>query len=172
MEMAFFYMLTKEQKKNLIEEVMRDLDKTKALGFLNFTGVSMKDLSQIRNLMKSSASKLRVVKKRLLKLALVKKGIDFDPEQFPDQAAALFLSSEVFDMASPMYKLIKSMKRGPEVLGIYEIEKKNFLTPAQFKVIAQLPSKETLLTQLVYILGLPIRSFMFVLEGRGKKLLN
>ena len=64
------------------------------------------------------------------------------------------------------------MKKGPEVLGMYEVDKKNFLTPAQFKVIAQLPSRETLLTQLVYILGSPIRSFMFVLNGRKEKLLT
>jgi large subunit ribosomal protein L10 len=162
--------LTKEQKKNLVLEVEKEIKGSTGLFFFDFGKVGVLDLSRIRILVRSLNSKVKVVQKRLLALALKNSHIEFDPNQFESQVGTIFIKGELFNFASSIYKFFKLASKSPEALGAYDIVGKTFVNKSQFKVMALLPSREVLLTQLVYVLGSPIRSFACVLEGRSKKL--
>ncbi len=156
-------MLTRKQKIEKVGESKRLLEKNKSLVFVDFAGVSVKDMERLRRGLKVLKAELKVIKKRLLRIAMRDKGVDFDPEQFELQLGTVFSPSEIFEIAGPVYK------SGVNILGGYDLEKKDFLDAARMKFLGQLPSKEVLLGQLVGMIAAPIKMFLSVLDQKSKK---
>ncbi|OGY66444.1 MAG: 50S ribosomal protein L10 [Candidatus Harrisonbacteria bacterium RIFCSPLOWO2_01_FULL_40_28] len=154
--------LTKTQKTTIIEKVRNDAKNARTLCFVNFGSIGVKDLSKLRVLARSLGSHFQVIKKSLLSRVLDEAGIKMSEDVLVGQVGVVFSSAALPDIAGPIHKLFKSLAKVPQVTGAYEVDMRNFVNKTQFKAIAQLPSREVLLTQLVYILGSPIRSFMYV----------
>jgi len=164
-------MLTKTQKKEYVKQGKELIKESQNLVFADFTGVSVEDIRRLKSELRKSGASFKVFKKRLLKLALKENKIDFDPEQFAAQVGMVFTANELTSVASQIYKFSKELakkKKDFKVLGVYDISAKSFLDPAQFTVIAKLPSREILLAQLVGALAAPIRVFMYLLSARGE----
>ena len=127
-------------------------------------------MKNLRQTLKDLGAKTKVVKKKLLRVALEKKGIDFNPEQFDLQLATIFSSNEISDIASPIYKFFKEQeKKGFKILGSYSLSEKMFSDAEMVKKIGQLPPREILLAQLVGMLSAPIKMFMYVLSEKSKQ---
>jgi len=158
-------MLTKEQKKKVIENETADLKKSRSVVFIDFSGVKTGDLNAFRRTIRLSGGELKVIKKRLLRVAFTEAGLDFTPEIFESQVGTIFSGDEIFAIAQPAYKFASA-----KILGGYDIEGKRFVPAEEVIMLGQLPSREILLGQLVGMLSAPIRSFMFVLKERASKI--
>ncbi len=156
-------MLTKQQKAKQIDEGEKLLDKSQSLIFVDFTGTSVENMKKARRGLKGLGAKLKVIKKKLLRVAFEKKKIDFNPEQFESQLGTVFSENEITGIAAPVYK------SGLTILGGYDLSAKTFLDAARVKFIGQLPSREVLLGQLVGMLAAPIRMFMHGLDEKSRK---
>ena len=168
-------MKTKAQKSNELDLGKDLLNKNQSVIFADFTGVGTAFINKLKKELKKSGSVFKVIKKRLLKIAMQKSGLDFDPTQFEAQVGAVFLPGEVSSGAGVVYKFSRELakeKKDFKLLGAYEISKKSFLNAEQFLVIAKLPSREVLLGQLVGVLSGPIRAFMYVLQEKAKKMVE
>ena len=64
-----FMALTKAQKKKILEELKEKIARQKIMVFVDFTGLKVKDLSNLRKKMKAADGEIKVVKKTLLGLA-------------------------------------------------------------------------------------------------------
>ena len=73
---------TKAQKTNVITKGTEELKGAANLIFADFGGTTAQDLRDLRLLLKNVGAKFQVIKKRLLRIILKEKGIDFDPKQF------------------------------------------------------------------------------------------
>ncbi len=163
-------MLTKQQKSKQIEESQKLLDENRLVFFTDFSGTPVEDLRQLRKIMKELGAKVKVIKKKLLRVAFEKKGVDFNPEQFESQVAAIFASKDISEIAPPIYKFSKGKeKKGFKILGAYDLMERNFFDAETAKRIGQLPSREVLLGQLVGMLASPIRMFLYVLNEKSKR---
>lgn len=156
-------MLTKQQKIEKVEEGKKLLDKSRSLIFIDFGGKSVVELEKLRRNLGELGAKVKVIKKRLLKIALRDKKIDFDPEQFESQLGTVFAPKEIFEVAGSAYK------SGIKVVGGYDLEAKSFFDAEKMKFIGQLPPREVLLGQLVSMLAAPIRMFLHALNEKGRK---
>ena len=156
-------MLTKNQKIEKIDESKKLLQQSQSLVFVDFGGAKVKDLEKLRRGLAEFGAKLKVIKKKLLRIALKDKQIDFNPEQFEFQAGAVFSPKEILEIAGPVYK------SGIKILGGYDLSEKNFYNADKMKFIGQLPSREILLGQLVGMLTTPIRKLMYILNEKGRK---
>ena len=167
-------MKTKEQKKKEITQGEQLLESARSLVFTDFTGTSFEAVKKLKTELKKAGATFKVIKKRLLKIALKNKSVDFDPTQFGAQVGTAFAPGELTDgAASAIYKFAKEQakeKKPFHVLGAYELAAKRALTAEEFTVLAKLPGREVLLGQLVGMLTVPIRQFMVVLQERGKQL--
>lgn len=164
-------MKTKEQKKQAIDKAQKLIDESRNLFFVDFTGTGVEDMKVLRRSLKDLGAKTKVIKKKLLRVALEKEKVDFNPEQFDEQLATIFSSKDISDVASPIYKFYKEKeKKGFKILGAYDLANSNFLDATMVKRIGQLPSKEILLAQLVGMLSMPVKMFMNVLDKRSQKL--
>lgn len=162
-------MKTKEQKKEAIDEARELLGQSSNLSFVDFTGVSVGDIQTLRRKLMPIGAKLKVIKKKLLRVAFEKSNIDLNPEQFDAQLGTIFSTAEINEVLSPVYKFFKEKeKQGFKILGAYDLGNKKFIDAEMAKFMGQLPPREILLAQLFGMLSAPIRMFMYVLEQKSK----
>jgi len=166
-------MKTKSQKSTELEQGKKLLSTSKNVVFADFTGVGIELVKRLKKELKKSGATFRVIKKRLLRIAMKDSGFDYDPTQFESQVGTVFVPAELSDgAAAAVYKFSKELAREKKqfkVLGAYNLAGKKPLTAEEFLVIAKLPSREVLLGQLVGMLTAPIRQFMVVLNEISKQ---
>lgn len=164
-------MKTREQKAKQIEEGDKLLEENKSLFFIDFSGAGVEDLKSLRKILKDFGAKLKVIKKKLLRIAFEKKQIDFNPEQFDSQLGVVFTNKDITEIAAPVYKFSKGgvAKRGFKILGAYDLSAKNFTDAQTVIKIGQLPARKILLGQLVGVLSAPMRMLAYVLNEKGRK---
>ncbi len=161
--------LTKEQKQNILEDLKEKIKKQKAIIFVDFTGVKVKNLSELRKELKSKESELKVAKKTLMNIALKKQGIKIEPNELKGEIGLVFGYKDALSTAKIVYEF--SLKNeNLKILGGY-FEKK-FLDAEQIIELAKLPSKQELLARLVGSISAPISGFINTLQGNIKGLLN
>ncbi|KKQ23024.1 MAG: 50S ribosomal protein L10 [Candidatus Wolfebacteria bacterium GW2011_GWC1_37_10] len=166
-------MLTKQQKTQQIKESKELIKGSKMLIFVDFTGTTVDEIKKLRRALLAIGSKLKVVKKKLLRVALSEDKIDFNPEQFESQIGTIFSSADISEIAGPIYKFSKEAKNKEfKILGGYDLSAKNFIEGEIVKQIGQLPSREILLGQLVGMFAMPIKMFMNVLEQKSKQMVE
>ena len=165
------HMLTKEQKKKVVARGEDVVGTAKHILFADFTGVPTAELRKLRILMRELGGTFTVLKKRLLRIALKNKGIDCDPTKFERQAGLITVSQDIYSAAAKIYALVKELartKKDLKILGGVDIEAKKELSAEEFVTIAQLPSRETLLTQIAFMLTMPMKKIMVGLQKIAK----
>ena len=166
-------MLTKEEKKQAIALGETIIGKSKNVLFVDFTGVPTAEVRKLRMLMKEIGGTFTVIKKRLLHIALKNKGIDFDPStKFARQAGMIASQLEVFEIAGKIQAIVKEIakaKKELKILGGVDLVTKKEISAAEFVIIAKLPSREVLLTQIAFMLTMPIKKVMIALNERAKQ---
>lgn len=165
-------MLTKEQKKKQVAIGTEFLNKSKALVFADFTNVDTASINKLKAALKNLGANFKVIKKRLLNIVAKNAGLDFDPLQFEAQVGTVFSEGDLSLVAGAVYKFSKDLakeKKDFKILGAYDLVDKSYLDTAQFILIAKLPSREVLLTQVLGGIIGPFRAFMYLLLELNKK---
>jgi large subunit ribosomal protein L10 len=166
-------MLTKQQKKQQIEEGENIIKNSKFLIFVDFSKTSVEDLKKLRRTLRDAGAKLKVIKKNLLNIAFKNKNINIDFSNFKLQLGTIFSEKNIAEIAAPVYKFSQETKSKEfQILGGYDLAANNFLDAGFVKMIGQLPPREVLLSQLVGVLQSPISRFLYVLQERGKKVVR
>ena len=166
-------MLTKKQKQEQVKEGIEEIKKSRSLFFADFTGIPTFELRRLRIILRETGDKFRVIKKRLLKIALKDSGAGYDPNQFESQVGTFFISSDAFSLANKIYKFVKDLaksKKDFKILGGLDLANKKSITAEEFVTMAKLPSREQLLTQIAVMLTLPVKKLMIALNSRGEQI--
>lgn len=163
-------MQSKQQKQTLVAEVAKKIKGSKALVFANFKGVSVKDVTTVRKELAKSGSGWQVLKKTLLNIALKEAGVDVDVRKLAGQIGVAFSHDEV-TAAKVIAGFAKANKEVPftiegGTLGANEI------SMDQVRALGKLPSRDELRAQLVGTLQAPIASFVRVLGGNLRGLVQ
>ena len=168
-------MLTKPQKTEQVVLAKKLVAESQHLVFADFTGVPTKMINSLKKQLKGAGARYRVFKKRLLKVAMGELGIVYDPTQFEAQVGVITIPGELTSAAGVVYKFTREVareKREFKILGAYDLVARAAMSAEQFTVIAKLPSREALLTQVLGAFTAPLRAFMHLLEERGKKMVE
>lgn len=158
-------------KKNIseVENLATKLEKSKSVVLADYKGLTVAQITKLRNQISDSGAEMKVTKNTLLSLALTKAG--FPKEEIKDQLlgpTATIFSYE--DEVAPLKitaefgkdNQFPSFKAG--FLG------KTFLSADKVKELSQLPSREVLLAKLVGTLNAPLYGLAVVLQGNLRKL--
>lgn len=154
---------TKQQKETLVAEVTKKIKDSKALVFANYKGVTVKDITTIRQELRKSGSSWQVLKKTLLNIALKNAGVEVDARALDGQVGVAFSHDEV-----AAAKVIADFKKANKEVSI-SIEGgalgSKALSSQEVIALAKLPSQDELRAQLVGTLQAPIAGFVRVLGG-------
>ena len=159
---------TKAQKQDIVTSLANDMEKQKCMVFVDFAGLKVKDMAELRNQLKEQGAKLSVAKKTLFDLAAKEKGLNIDFQNMEGQVGAIFTMEDEFVSLKTVYTLSKA-HAGLKIIGGYF---ENQVQGADFMLtLAQLPGRDELLARLVGTIANPMTGFVRVLEGNIKGLI-
>jgi len=166
-------MLTRQQKEDQIEKVAAAAKASGGLLFADFTKISVDELNSLRRSLEKEGVKFMVIKKRLLKIALQKVGLDTKSIRLGEQAGIIFVPEGILSVAGLIYKFGKEMANTKKMFQIssgYDRQEKKVVTAEEFAVLAKLPSREVLLSQLAIMLTMSVRQLAWALNGYKEQL--
>jgi len=162
-------MQTRQQKEIIVRDLAEKLRGSKAVVFSDYKGLTVKDMTTLRNDLRKEGVDLKVLKKTLLQIALKDAGIDMDVKKLEGQIAVAVAKNDEVAAAKIIAKMAKAnenLKIAGGILGTKE------LSVAEVNALAKLPSKEELLAKLVGTLNAPVSGFVNVLAGNLRGLVT
>jgi large subunit ribosomal protein L10 len=161
--------ISRTKKEEIVKELGVKLAKQKSIVFADFTGLKVKDLSDLKAKLRKGNSEFKVAKKTLMRVAFKEKGIDLDPKTLAGEVALVMGYGDEVAPAKMVYEFSKSNQNVKILGGLLE---NNALTVAQVMNLAQLPSKQELYAKLVGTISAPSRNFVGVLQGNIRGLVQ
>lgn len=158
---------TKEQKKKILEDLKEKIARQKTMIFVDFKGLKVKELSDLRKKLKLADCNFSVVKKTLLNLIFKEKNVKINTREIEGQLALVFGFGDEIAPAKIVYDFWQEHKT-PQILGGFFENK--FRPAEEMIILAKLPSREQLLAQLVRTVKAPISNLRYVLEANIRNL--
>jgi len=158
--------LSKEKKQNILKDLKEKIEKQKSIAFVDFKGLKVKSLSLLRKKIKEAGGNFQVAKKTLIRLALEKFNLRLDKEL--EGEIALIFAFE--DPISPLKEAFKFSQTNANIKFLAGFFEGKFIGKEEVLSLAQLPSKDELLTKLVWTIQSPISGLVNVLQGNLRNL--
>ncbi len=160
--------LTKKEKKELLEQYKTKLENAKALFVINPKGLTPNQVSELKKQLFEINSSFNVVKNSIFKIALKEINIEIPIEK--GEHAVLFANVEDFTSAAKiLYEFMKEAEDLEFKVGFVE---QNIINKIQFEELANLPSREVLIAQVLNVMQAPITGFVRVLNGNITQFIN
>lgn len=157
-------MITKQKKQEIIKDLVDNLSKSTFLTMVDFSGLNVFKMSELRKSLRAIGAEMKVAKKTLIDLAFDKSGIkNFKTKELPGEMALVFdYSGNEIEPA----KILRRFSLKNEALKILGgILNKEPINKDQVIFLAKLSSKEEVLARFVGTLNAPVAGFANVLAG-------
>ena len=144
--------ITKSKKELILNELSNVLDESKFLILFNYSGLKSNDLCLMRKSVAEKDSHFKVIKNRLLKIWAEKNSIEFSEDAFDYPTAVLAVKDEVSEIA----KLFTSFsKENDNLVFKSALLDSKIVGKDSVKMLADLPSREVLISQLLSSINSP-----------------
>jgi large subunit ribosomal protein L10 len=154
--------VTKEQKKEILADLIEKFKKAKSVAFAENKGLTVGELAELRGGLRAKNAEMKVAKKTLVKLAAKEVGYEVPDEVLVGAVGTVFSYDDVVAGAKSVNDFAK---KHPKVDLLGGLMDGKVLLLAEIKTLASLPSKEELIAKLLYMLKYPITGFHGVLKG-------
>ena len=157
--------ISKAKKGEIVEKLKEVFKNAKSLVFVNFHGLNVANVTQMRQALKSEGISYTVAKKTLTKRALAEKGFEGVEPLFDGELALAWGE----DMIAPARGIYSFHKKWPESLkimgGVFE---GRFMTASEMEEGAQIPTLDVLRGKFVNIINSPIQRLVIGLSEISK----
>lgn len=158
---------TRQQKEETVKQLSEKLGRAKAIVFTDYKGLTMKQLSDLRDKLRQQTAEFTVTKNTILERALPTSSFQLPASSLTGPTATLFAYD---DEVSPIKILVKAFKDA--ALG--KIKQgflgKDLLDEAKITQLAALPSKNELQGKVIGALAAPLQGMISVLNGNLRNL--
>lgn len=159
---------TKQQKKEIVDSLVEKLKTAKLIVLSEIKGLNVADTTQLRRGLRKEQVGHEVTKLSLLKIALSRLGIKAGNLGFKTQVAVTYSAD---DTASA--RLIKDFGKSHAQLKLLAgYLDKSPLDSSQVTVLATIPPRPVLLSQLLAVISGPARGLVTVLSGSHRGLVT
>jgi len=166
-------MLTKEQKKQIVEELADKIKRQKSLIFTDVARVNVAEIQDLRRKLRQVEIEYKVAKKSLIDLALKK-----DPIRQELSNGGKKLTGTIglaFSYKDPILpaKIIDNFSKEHKNLRILGgIMEDKILSKEDIRELARIPSKDELIATFIGSLKAPVNGFINVLGGGIRNLVG
>jgi len=158
---------TRQQKETTVQNIADKLAQAKSVVFTDYKGLTMKQLSDLRDKLREQQAEFTITKNTLLSLALPTSHLPLPTSKLEGPTATLFSYD---DEISPIKILVKALKDA----GIGKVKTgflgKDFLDESKIIQLATLPTKDELRGKTVGVLVAPLTGMVSVLQANLRNL--
>ncbi len=156
--------IQKEEDVNLLTD---KLTRAKAVVFADYKGMTMTQLSDLRNKLREASAQFIVTKNTLLKRALPTNYQLPTTDLFDGPTATLFAYEDEITPIKTLVKALKDNSVGSVKAGFLGLEP---LNADKITQLSTLPGKDELRGQTVGVLAAPLKGMLTVLQGNLRNL--
>ena len=156
-------MLTKDQKGEILKELVEKMKSAKSVIFADFKGVSVKEMKGLKKEMKKQGVNFQVAKKTLLKLAAKEAGYAEIPDDVIEGPVGAAFSMEDEIVAAKLISQFAKKNQNLKLRGALFDGK--VLSIAETKQLSTIPGRPELIAKLLYLIKYPIQGFHDVLQN-------
>lgn len=161
-------MLTKQQKIELLENLKNDISNP-AIVFVNYRGLKVAEISDLRGQLHAAGMGLTVSKNTLLRRALSDAGVEV-PAEILDEPLAYVKGAEDEVSVSKLVNTFGTSHENIEIMG--GLVGGQFVTADQVKYLATLPGRDELYAKVVGSIAAPLSGMVAVLGGNLRGLVS
>jgi|SaaInlLV_10m_DNA_2_1039722.scaffolds.fasta_scaffold00047_49 large subunit ribosomal protein L10 len=161
--------MNRQQKEEVVSSIRNLFSESEAAFLVNYRGLSVLQMQELRKQLRDSDGILRIAKARLMKIAVKDVGgVDAFKDNFCEQVGLVFAKKEVPSVAKQLVAFSKEHEAMSVVSGFFE---SNVITEQQINFLSSLPSREELLAILAGTLQAPVAGLARSLQMVIAKLL-
>ena len=160
---------TKAQKTELVEQYKQQLQNSKTIYVVQPKALTPNEATRLKKELSALNSTFNVVKNSLFQVALKEAGLPELDVLNAGEHAVLFSGDEVSEVAKVLAKFAKETNKLEISAGLLNGEA---ISGQQIKDLAELPSKEGLLTQVLFVMNAPLRNLLSVMNGTMRDFVN
>lgn len=160
---------TRVQKEKMVESLDQKIAGMKSAVIIDYKGLKVKDIEELRNILRKQNVSFNVSKNTLTKIALKKSGIEFDEGVFKKPVAVAFAMDDEVAPAKEI-SLFAKKNEAIEILG--GILERKFIDENMVRKLAALPTKDQLRAKMVGTIAAPLSGMVSVFAGNIRGLVN
>ena len=144
-----------QQKQAMVETITEKLQASKSTIIVDYRGLNVEQVTKLRTQLREAGIEFKVYKNALTRRAADAAGLGDLKEYFVGPVAVAFSNEDVVAPA----KILNEFAKGNEALELKAgVIEGNIATLAEVQALADLPSREGLLSMLLSVLQAPIRN--------------
>ena len=145
--------MVKQFKVDEVARLVEQLNGKKNIILTHYSGIKVKDLGVLRKKLRAAGADYKVVKNNLFRLALKETGHAVIDEHLKGPTAGAFVQDDVSAVAKVLKEFKKEIAEFRYTIGIMD---NVVYTSDQIEKIAELPSKEAILSQIMMLINAPL----------------
>jgi large subunit ribosomal protein L10 len=154
-------------KQIIVDELLTRGNGSPFLLVVNYTGMTVPEFNELRGRLREGGAECHVAKNSYMKRALESAGMSGLEEILQGQTAFITGEEDVCGAAKAVANFVKEFKKPEVKAGLLDGE---LLNEVQIKVLADLPSREVLLSTLLGVINEPASMLARVLNEPGASL--
>jgi len=158
--------LTKEQKRKVVAQYGEWLERSDAFVLAEYTGMTMKDMDELRAKIREAGGEFHVVKNTLTKLALKDAEIDFEEDHFLSSTAIGFAFEDPPALAKAMTDFAHESDFLNVKVGYLD---KQMMSAVEVKALADLPPLPVMRAILLSTILAPASQLVRTLAEPGRQ---
>ena len=158
---------TLKAKEAEVAEIQEKLQKSQSVMFLDYRGLTVSEVTELRNKMRAAGVEYKVIKNTMMRRAAQEAGVEGLDEILEGPTAVAFGYEDPVAPAKILVDFIENAKKTQLKGGVLA---GRAMSQAEIKDLASLPSKEQLLAKLMGSLNAPVTGIVMALSGIPRKL--
>jgi len=158
--------MDREQKRNEVAELKQTFAGANTAVVLEFKGLTVVKDTAFRKSIRDSKGEYRVAKNTLLKLAVKETPFESLAGQFKGNSAVATTHEDIVGLAKAIHTFLKDNPAATLKAAIMDGKP---VSVAEFQAIAELPSRETLIAKLLFLMQYPIQGLTVALDAIRKQ---
>lgn len=148
--------ISRSQKEAQVKDLQQKFDSAESVIFTKYIGLSVSDVSELREKLRENKAEMKVAKKTLMRLATKGKNVELSEDDIEGPIACLFSYEDPIAGAQTAFKFAKDHPQVELMGGVFDGK---MLTKEQAMEFAKLPSRLSLLATFMSMIQSPVSQF-------------
>lgn len=154
--------MPRPEKVNVVDKVKENLENSKSVFVTDYTGLNVDQITQLRKKLRDNNVKYMVAKNTLMRIAFREAGQDQLLDHLKGQTALAFGADDPVIAAKILYDSYKDIEK-PQIRAF--TLRGDFFEGKEITRLADLPSREELLAQIIMAVESPITSTIGMIDA-------